>query len=69
MLSEAIRAKVVDAYVDVLAWELAVLGTGAGPAGIADVVARLERHLGHLADLGPEGAGRERDDETEPRPH
>ncbi|PWB61663.1 MAG: hypothetical protein C3F16_08055, partial [Betaproteobacteria bacterium] len=38
MLSEAIRAKVVDSYVDVLAFELAVLGTEAGPPGIADVV-------------------------------
>ena len=69
MLSEAIRAKVVDAWVDVLAWELAVLGTGAGPAGIADVVGRLEWHLGHLAGMDPEGAAQERDDGTEPRTH
>jgi hypothetical protein len=69
MLSDAIRAKVVDAYVDVLAWELAVLGTGAGPAGIADVVGRLEWHLGHLAGEDTEGADRERDDGTGPRPH
>jgi len=54
LLSDAIRAKVVEAYVDVLAWELAVLGTEAGPAGIADVVARLERHLGFLAGMDPE---------------
>lgn len=54
-MSDAIRAKVVDAYVDVLAWELAVLGTGAGPAGIADVVGRLEWHLGHLAGVDPGG--------------
>lgn len=69
MLSDAIRAKVVDAYVDVLAWELAVLGTGAGPAGIADVVGRLELHLGHLADVEAEEAGLEREDGTEPRTH
>lgn len=69
MLSDAIRAKVVDAYVDVLAWELAVLGTGAGPAGIADVVGRLEWHLGHLAGEGAEGACEERADGAEPRHH
>ncbi|MCW5593081.1 MAG: hypothetical protein KIS74_13355 [Burkholderiales bacterium] len=69
MLSEAIRAKVVDSYVDVLAWELAVLGTGAGPAGIADVVARLEWHLGRLTGMDPEEAAQERDEGTEPRRH
>lgn len=69
LLSDAIRAKVVEAYVDVLAWELAVLGTEAGPAGIADVVGRLERHLGHLAGIDPEGATQERDEGTAPLTH
>jgi hypothetical protein len=69
MLSDAIRAKVVDAYVDVLAWELAVLGTVAGPAGTADVVGRLEWHLDHLAGVDAERTGQERGDGTEPRPH
>jgi hypothetical protein len=69
MLSEAIRVKSVDAFVDVLAWQLAVMGTQGGPAAIADVVGRLEGHLGRLAAWDAEEGGQEPDGNPEPRTH
>lgn len=69
MLSEAIRVKAVDAFVDVLAWQLAVMGTQGGPAAIADVVGRLEWHLGNLADVDFEEGGPEQAGSPDPRPH
>ncbi len=69
MLSEAIRVKSVDAFVDVLAWQLAVMGTQGGPAAIADVVGRLEWHLGHMAEMGFNEGGEEPNGSPEPRPH
>jgi len=69
MLSEAIRVKAVDAFVDVLAWQLAVMGTQGGPAAIADVVGRLEWHLGHLADADFGEGGKEQAGSPDPRSH
>lgn len=69
MLSEAIRVKAVDAFVDVLAWQLAVMGTQGGPAAVADVVGRLEGHLGRLGAWGPEEGGQEPAESPQSRPH
>lgn len=69
MLSEAIRVNAVDAFVDVLAWQLAVMGTQGGPGAVADVVGRLEGHLGRLGAWGPEEDGQEPGGSPEPRMH
>lgn len=64
LFTEAARTKAVDVLADVLAWQLAVIGTAGGPGGAAGVVGLLEWHLGHMADTGfEEGAN------PEPRSH
>lgn len=64
LFTEAARMKAVDVLADVLAWQLAVIGTAGGPAGAASVAGLLEWHLGHMADTGYEESG-----SPEPRSH
>lgn len=64
LFTEAARTKSVDVLADVLAWQLAVIGTASGPAGAASVVGLLEWHLGHMADTGFEEG-----ESAEPGPH
>lgn len=57
LFTEADRMKAVDVLADVLAWQLAVIGTASGPRGGACVVGLLEWHLGRMANPGHEEGG------------
>ena len=69
MFSEAIRLQAVDAFVDVLAWHLAVIGTAGGPNSIASVVGLLEWHLGRMAEGDSGKAGRDPAGNPGPQSH
>jgi len=60
LFHEAVRMKAVPAFGDVLAWQLAMIGTQGGPSAVASVVGLLDWHLGQMTaeaiDEGGQGA-------------
>lgn len=64
LLTEAARMKAVDVLADVLAWQLAVIGTAGGPGGGTAVVGLVECHLRSMANPDLEEGGG-----PEPRSH